>query len=255
MQKQFAELTDSQWQVIEKFLDVERKRKNCLRTIINAILWITRTGAQWRNLESKYPPWSSVYYYFRTWQKTGVWGEILKHLVQLERESQGRNAEPSAVAIDSQSVKKVSFISISTGIDGGKRVNGRKRHLAVDVLGLPVGIYVGPANNHDSVEGVELLWQIENASRRVRLISADKAYRGDFEELVTGIYNWGMDISQKPESQSGFVPQKKRWQVERSFAWLNFYRRLTRDYERLPESSVLFIQLAFCSIILARRSG
>lgn len=252
MQTKFTELTDSQWKVIEKFFDSKRKRVHELRTIINAILWITRTGSQWRNMESKYPPWQSVYYYFRKWRKNRIWDEVLGHLVGNERESQGRNREASAVAADSQSVKKVAFISIDTGLDANKRVNGRKRHLAVDVLGLPLAIHIGPANVHDSVEGIELLWQIEEASSRIELLTADKAYRGEFEDIVTQIYGWRMETSQKPPSQKGFVPQSKRWQVERSFGWFNFFRRLARDYEKLPQSAMVFIQLAFVSIILAR---
>ncbi|MEM7299268.1 MAG: IS5 family transposase [Bacteroidota bacterium] len=252
MQTKFTELTDSQWENIEKFFDRQRKRKHSLRTMLNAILWITRVGAQWRNLESKYPPWQSVYYYFRKWRKSGVLGEVLAYLVEQERESQGREPEPSTVAVDSQSVKKVAFISIDTGIDGNKKVNGRKRSLAVDVLGLPVGIHVGPANAYDGTEGIELLWQIEKASSRVELLTTDHAYQGEFVDLATGLYGWKVEISQKPESKQGFIPQNKRWQVERAFAWLNYFRRLVRDFEKLPQSAVMFIQLAFISIILAR---
>lgn len=252
MQTKFTELTDSQWKVIEKFFDSKRKRRHELRTIINAILWITRTGCQWRNMESKYPAWQSVYYYFRKWRKGRIWDQVLEHLVGNERESQGRDREASAVAADSQSVKKVAFISIDTGLDANKKVNGRKRHIAVDVLGLPLAIHVGPANVHDSVEGIELLPQIEKASSRIELLTLDKAYRGDFADIVTEFYGWTVEISQKPPSQKGFVPQSKRWQVERSFGWLNFFRRLTRDYEKLPQSALTFIQLAFVSIILAR---
>ena len=252
MQTKFTNLTDSQWEIIEKFFDSKRKRRHELRTIVNATLWLTRTGAQWRNLESRYPPWQSVYYYFRKWRNNGIWGEILSHLVQDERKRQGLEALPSAVATDSQSVKKVGFISLETGIDGNKKINGRKRHLAVDVLGLPVGIHVGSASVHDSVAGIELLWQIDQASNRVELLTADQAYRGEFKEIATQIYGWQVQISQKPESEKGFVPQEKRWQVERSFAWFNFFRRLVRDYEKLPQSAALFIQFAFVSIILAR---
>lgn len=252
MQTKFTELTDPQWKNIEKFFDSQRKREHSLRTILNAILWITRVGAQWRNMESKYPPWQSVYYYFRKWRKSGLLGEVLAHLVEQDRERQGRESEASAVAVDSQSVKKVAFVSIETGIDGNKKTNGRKRSLAVDVLGLPVGIHVGAANEHDGQAGIELLWQIEKASSRVELITTDAAYKGEFTEIVTEVYGWKVETTQKPESAKGFVPQSKRWQVERSFGWLNFFRRLVRDFEKLPESAAMFIQLAFISIILAR---
>lgn len=252
--KRFRPLTDSQWEVIEKIVDTGRKRKHSLRDIINGVLKITRTGTQWRNLEDKptlYPAWESLYYYFQKWQKQGVWGELLALLVQKERERQGKSAEASAVAVDSQSVRKGSLIHIQTGIDGNKNVNGRKRHIAVDTLGLPLALHVSAANKHDGQEGIELLWQLDKASKRLSLIRADQAYKGDFTTSAD-YYHWQVEVTQKPESAQGFIPQTGRWQVERSFSWFNFFRRLSRDFEKTIESSVAFMQLAFIDIILAR---
>jgi putative transposase len=250
----FIPLSNSQWKGIEKIVDTGRKRTNKLRRVVNAILKINRLGMQWRNLEEKpyfYPPWQSVYYYFRKWQKEGIWGKILAFLVEKERVRQGRNRQASAVAIDSQSVKKGSLISLDTGIDGNKKVNGRKRHLAVDSLGLPLALHVSAANKHDGQESIELLWQLEKASSRLELIRADHAYQGYFVEC-SDYYNWKVEITQKPESAQGFIPQTGRWQVERSFAWFNFFRRLSKDYEKTVESSVAFMQLVFIDILLAR---
>lgn len=250
----FIPLSNSQWKGIEKIVDSGRKRTHKLRRIVNAVLKITRLGMQWRNLEEApyfYPPWQSVYYYFRKWQRNGIWGRLLAVLVEKERIRQGRNKHPSAVAVDSQSVKKGSLISIKTGIDGNKNVNGRKRHLAVDSLGLPLVLHVSAANNNDGKEGIELLWQLEKASSRLELIRADHAYQGYFVECCD-YYHWKVEITQKPESTQGFIPQTGRWQVERSFAWFNFFRRLSKDYEKTVESSVAFMQLAFIDILLAR---
>lgn len=230
---------------------MEENANICLLCIINAILKITRTGMQWRNLDEKYPPWSSVYYYFRKWQKDGTWDIVLAYLVQQERLRQERKANASRVAVDSQSVKTGTLISVDKGIDGNKNINGRKRHLAVDVLGLPLAMHVGAANIHDTEAGIELLWQLERASDRLELICADKAYRGYFSTCAQ-YYKWKVEITQKPTSQKGFVPQSGRWQVERSFAWFNFFRRLAKDYEKTVESSVAFMQTAFIDIILAR---
>ena len=255
MQTKFTELTDSQWQYIEKTLEKEqgkRKRQHDLREIFNAIIWMTRTGVQWRNLDSKYPGWHIVYYYFSKWHKLNILKKLLSDLVSKERVRQKREPCASLVAIDSQSVKKVSFISLESGIDGGKKINGRKRHLAVDSLGLPIAISVTSAQIHDSQGGYELLWQLEESSGRLSTICADLAYRGEFSDVVENIYKWKMEIAQKPESKQGFVPQKGRWQVERSFSWMNFFRRLSKDYEKTTASALAFIQLAFCSIILAR---
>lgn len=249
--QRFTELTASQWQSMKELVDDGRKRKTCLRRIFNAILKITRTGCQWRNLDEKYPPWQTVYYYFHKWKRNGTWTAVLTKLVRKERQNQGRKPTPSVVAVDSQSVKKGSFICLDTGIDGGKLINGRKRHLAVDTLGLPWSIHVSAANVNDGKEGNELLWRLGEATDRLELIRADHAYQGDFVEFAQ-YYKWSVEITQKPESKKGFVPQSGRWQVERSFAWFNFYRRLSRDFEKTVESSVAFIQIAFISILLAR---
>lgn len=247
----FTDLTDSQWKAIKDLVDDGRKRKNCLRTIFNAILKLNRTGCQWRNMDEKYPPWQSVYYYFRKWKKNGTWAAVLFKLVEKERVRQGREPRPSACAADSQSVKTGPFISESKGFDGGKLINGRKRNLAVDILGLPVAVHVSSANTHDGEAGVELLWQIDEFSKRMKVIRTDKAYGGHFKECAA-IYKWKVDISQKPESEKGFVPQSGRWQVERSFAWCNFFRRLSKDYEKTAESSAAFVQITFIDIILSR---
>lgn len=251
MQIKFTELTDSQWQIIEKFLTHHTPRRHDLRIILNAILWITRTGTQWRNLDSKYPPWASVYYYFRIWRDQGVLKEILRKLVEDERVRKNRSAKPSAAAIDSQSVRMGSFISTETGVDGGKKVNGRKRHLMVDTLGLPIAIHVTSANTHDAKAGDELLAQTDHVKDTLKLIRADQAYAKEFSESASWFY-YEVEVNQKPESAKGFVPQKGRWQVERTFAWMNFFRRLSRDFEKLPQSSVAFIQLMFITIILAK---
>lgn len=243
-------LTDSQWQVIKNIVDDGRKRKVCLKRIVDACLWLTRTGSQWRNLsQTAYPVWQTVAYYFYKWQNNGVWQQVRKMLVEQERKRQGREAQPSRVAIDSQSVKQCGCFSNQVGVDGNKKIDGRKRHLAVDSLGLPWAIYVGAANESDAIAGFELLPQLK--SKRLTLICADAAYRGDFE-MYARYYGCKVDISQKPASKQGFIPQKGRWQVERSFAWLNHYRRLAKDYERTTASAVSFMELAFINIILSK---
>ena len=249
--QQFTELTNSQWEIIKELVDNGRKRKYCVRNIIDAVLKLTRTGSQWRNMDEKYPPWRSVYYYFRKWQKDGTWSIILAYLVQKERLRQGREPTASLTAVDSQSVKTGTLISIDIGIDGNKKINGRKRHIAVDILGLPLALHVSAANIHDTEAGIDLLWQLDLASDRLEIICGDNAYRGYFSTCAE-YYKWKVEITQKPESQRGFVPQSCRWQVERSFSWFSFFRRLSRDFEKTVESSVAFMQTAFIDIILSR---
>ncbi len=253
MQTKFTELTDSQWEVIEKKLKAHRPRKHDLRVIVNAILWITRIGAQWRNLESKYPPWQSVYYYFRLWSKNGILDDLLAELVKMERKRQGRPESFSVLAIDSQSVKGVALVDEDTrGVDGGKKIKGRKRHIVVDALGLLIAVFISRADVHDSEGGIELLWQIEPFAEKLELIRGDKAYGGEFKKMAEGVYGWTVETTQRPPSKQGFVLQKGRWQVERSFGWLNFFRRLAKDYEKTTVSAKAFVQLAFITVILNR---
>lgn len=210
------------------------------------------TGVQWRSLDSKYPPWQSVYYYFNKWAKTGIFEQILDELVVKERQRQHKENTPSLLAIDSQSVKKVTFISQDTGIDGGKFVNGRKRHIFVDTLGLPWATYVTAANISDSEAGCLLSDQLKGKVPRLKVITADQGYKVTFIEHIKVNYKWTVEIGQKPESTKGFVPQKNRWQVERSFAWLNFRRRLAKDYEKTIDSSEAVLRLAYISFILPK---
>jgi putative transposase len=251
MQAQFEELTDSQWEIIEKTLDDQRVRQHSLRTVFNAILWVNRTGLQWREMsKSIYPCWQSVYYYFRKWKLSGVWEQLLDTLTVLERKRQAREETPSLLAVDSQSVKTVAFVSLETGIDGGKWVNGRKRHLAVDTLGLPWAVLVTAANVSDTAAGCGLVDRLRGKVPRLEKIAADHGYRTTFTEHVQLHFGWQVEIRQKPESAKGFVPEKNRWPVERSFGWLNFRRRLAKEYEKTVESAEAMLQIAFISFLI-----
>jgi len=252
MQTSFSEFTDSQWQVIDKIIDDKRKRKHSLRVILNAIFSLNHTGSQWRNLDSKYPPWQTVFYHFTQFKLRGIWENILDTVVINERKKQGREDTPSLLAIDSQSVKKVQFTNEETGIDGGKNVNGRKRTIIVDSLGLPWSIKVTAANVSDNQAGILAVDLISGKVPRLKKITADSGYKVVFKEYIETTFAWQVEVIQKPESIKGFVPQKGRWQVERSFGWLNFRRRLFRDVEKTILSSEAMIQIAFISLIINR---
>jgi transposase len=250
---QFSPMTDSQWANISEIVEVPYRRgrpcmKN-LRNIVDGLLKIVRTGVQWRNADSSYGAWKTLYNYFSRWKKDGTWGKILTQLTEKARVSKGIDAIPTFAAIDSQSVKVAGLISLDTGIDGNKRINGRKRTCAVDSYGFPLVISVCAANIHDGIAGIELLPSLNKCYPSVKKIYADGTYKEQFKESATwcGVE---VEISQKPEINGGFVPQANRWQVERTFGWLNFYRRLSKDYEKTVESSIAFIQLAFIAIIL-----
>ena len=252
MKEKFSEMTDSQWQVVEKIIDNQRVRHHSLRTIVNAIFWINNTGSQWRNMESKYPPWQTVYYHFRQFKLRGIWEELLDCLAIGERKRQERQATPSLLAIDSQSIKSVQFIGEDTGIDGNKKINGRKRTILVDTLGIPWCVKVTSAGMSDNQAGIVALESLKGKVPRLQTIIGDHGYKTTFIQHAYEEYNGKVEIAQKPETTQGFVPQKNRWQVERSFGWLNFRRRLAKDYEKTVESSEAMLQIAYTTILLNR---
>ena len=254
MQDKFSALTDSEWEVIKEIVDNQRKIKHDKRVIFNAILWILTTGSQWRNMESKYPPWQTVYYHFRQWKKRGIIEEALTFLAVRERKRAGSQALPSVGAMDSQSAKIVQFTTEEKGIDGNKKVNGRKRHLAVEGLGIPWAVHVTAANVADTTAGYELAAKLQGKSSRLSTLKADNGYNDTFVEDIQRQYGWRVEIVQKPESIKGFVPQGGRWVVERSYGWLNFKRRLSRDFEKSTVSSEAMLQLAFIDTLLKRIS-
>jgi transposase len=208
-------------------------------------------------MDSKYPPWQTVYYYFRQFKLRGIWPgrraeELLDQLAINERKRQERESTPSLMAIDSQSVKVVQFVNLETGIDGNKKINGRKITIVVDTLGIPWAVKVSSASQSDNQAGIHALVQLKGKVPRLQKIIGDQGYKTTFVEHTESTYGWKVEIAQKPESQRGFVPQKNRWQVERSFGWLNFRRRLSKDYEKTVESSEAMLQIAYSSILLGR---
>lgn len=249
MQAQFRCLTDDQWEVIKHFLNWQRKRTINLRDVFNAVLWLTRVGGQWRNLETSFPPWTAVYYYFYRWSKDGTLEKINIALNILERIQLEKEPTPSLGLVDSQSVKLAPMIYEYRGTDGNKRVNGRKRQLIVDVLGRMWKTIVHPANVHDSPGGVPLLVNLKETMPRLEKIMTDKSYRGTFCEAVEKL-NVTFEVPHREDGQKGFVVEAKRWVVERTFAWLNFFRRVVIDYEHTPRSAQSFLILANISMVI-----
>ena len=253
MKTSFEELSDSQWEFIKEYLPIQRRRKYCLRTIVNAIFSILRTGVQWRNLDSKYPPWQSVYYYFRRWRKDGTLERLNAALNQNERICQGKEPTPSMVCIDTQSIKVAPFIDQDKGIDGNKRINGRKRHLLVDTLGLVWAVIVHAADIHDGQRAHLLVEYLLGYLPRMKKILVDRAYEKVFRQWVeNNIIGVDVELSSKPPSAKGFVPVKWRWVNERSFGWLNFFRRHSKDYEKTTKHAEAWILWANCKILLNR---
>ena len=253
MTKQWARLTDSQWAQVSDFLPVNRKRKHNLRDIMDAILWIVRTGCQWRNLDSKFPPWKSVHYYFSKWSRDGTLETINDHLNRQERKIvHGRKESPSLLLVDAQSVRLSPMIGTHRGTDGGKWINGRKRSILTDTLGRIWRVEVHAANIHDGRAGMDLIYpDFSTQMPGAKKLLADSAYTGMFADLMRAVDTVEFECPSRPEGSKGFVVEAKRWVVERSFAWMNFYRRITKDLERTIENSVGFILLANIQMVLS----
>lgn len=202
------------------------------------------------------PPWQTVYHYFRTWRKAGVWPQINDQLRAWIRVTEDRELTPSAAVLDSQSVKTGGLIGSGIGFDSAKKTKGRKRHVLVDTLGLLMVVVVTAASvtEYDGARAVfAKLHQIRNKFPRLVRIWADGGYRGvDFMKWVMDSYRWVFEVILRSDDVKGFVLLPRRWVVERTFGWFNWCRRLSKDYEILPETSEAFIYIASIRLMLNR---
>lgn len=248
-QRYGSDLTDAQWQAIAALFVGRRPTKHSPRHVLDALFYLSKTGCQWRWLPDSFPPWQTVYYHFRRWGERG----LLARLVHLARRSvrirAGREPSPSAAVIDSQSVK-TSHVGGPRGFDGGKRVYGRKRHILVDTLGLLLAVLVHEADVNDSQRVPHLLDRAQGWVPRLRVVFADEGYAATPPGLVWRLYGWAFTLVRR--TRPGFVLLPKRWVVERTFAWLGGYRRLAKDYERLPAVSEGMVQLSAVRLMIRR---
>ncbi|MDR0829638.1 MAG: IS5 family transposase, partial [Prevotellaceae bacterium] len=208
-------------------------------------------GCQWRMLPECFPKWQLVYYYFRKWKREGVFEEILEYVRKTVRESVGKKASPSVGVIDSQSVKTGSYGGEAIDIDGGKKVKGRKRHIITDTLGLLLSVVVHAANEYDGKKAFDVIKTLRYRFERMKKIFADGGYRGDeLRDKLAKELGYDLEITLRSDKTTAFKPLPKRWVVERSFAWLNGFRRLSKDYEKLTETSETMIIIAFIALML-----
>lgn len=252
-----SDLTDKQWELIRALLPLERKGPGRpleldMREVINSIIYVVRTGCQWENLPHDYPNYNSVYYHYRKWCRDGTWQAVNDALRQQERQQRGRNVQPSAAILDSQSVKTTEAGG-ERGYDAGKKVNGRKRHILVDTVGNLIEVVVHAANIQDR-DGAKLLFDklSQAVIEHLQKVWADGAYRGQLIDWVQEHLQILLEIVETEPDQEGFQVLPKRWIVERTLAWLGRYRRLSKDYERCLLSSEGVIYIASIHTMLKR---
>ena len=252
-----SDLTDEAWKIIKSLFVPERKGRGRpveldMREVLNAILYVVRTGCQWRNLPKDFPNHNSVYYHYRKRCLDRTWQQINTTLRKLERQKRERNEEPTAGVIDTQSVKTTEAGG-ERGFDAFKRINGRKRHIVVDTVGNLLEVVVHAANIQDYHGAKPMLLKLTETVSSLQKIWADGIYKnGGLVDWVRDTLNIALDVVERPPGQRGFQVLPRRWVVERTFGWLGRYRRLSKDYERCTKSSEGVIYIASAHTMLRR---
>ena len=254
-----SDLTDHEWKLLEPLVPKPkpggRPIKHTRRMILNAIFYLNRTGCQWSLLPKDFPPKSTVFDYFSAWRKSGLWVELNDGLREKVRVAEGRKPSPTAAILDSQSVKGAEQGGKAIGYDAGKKIGGRKRHILVDPLGMLLGVCVTSASVQDRDGAVTLLASLYLLFGRLQIIWAGSGYAGALVAWVKGLRPFGklhLDIVRRSEDAKGFQLVRKRWIVERTFAWIYQSRRFSRDYERRVDHSESHIYVCMCRLMLKR---
>ncbi len=235
MNSYLTDLTNCQWQVIEKFFDCERKRKHDLCAIWEAIFYVVKTGCQWRMLPKDFAPWQTVYYYFRKWKYESMFETIVEEVVYRIRKSEDKSGSPSVGIVDSQSAKTTAVGGFRIGYDAGKKIKGRKKHIVTDTLGNLLAVEVHSASYADRAKGLDVISLAKKKYKTIEKVYADGGYTGLLIEKVMQKLDCKLEIVKRTDKQ--FRVLKKRWIVERTFAWLSNDRRNSKDYEKRSNDS------------------
>lgn len=252
-----SDVSDEEWAFVAPYLTLMREdapqRDHPLREVFNGLRWIVRCGAQWRMLPHDLPPWWTVYQQTRRWIEAKVFEAIVHDLRRLLREADGRSPEPSAVIFDGRTVQSTPESGDRAKYDGYKRRKGSKVHMAVDTLGHLLALIVTPANQQERKQVDQLAQAVQEATgESVEVAFVDQGYTGEDAKQAAEQHGIHLEVVKLPEAKKGFVLLPRRWVVERSFAWAARFRRLARDYERLPETIAALHFVVFAILTLAR---
>lgn len=252
-----SDVSDDEWAFVAPYLtlmsEAAPQREYELREVFNGVGWIVRTGAEWRMMPNDLPPWHAVYDQAQRWLKAGVFTALVHDGRELLRVAAGRPPQPSAVILDSRTLQSSPESGGRVGYDGAKRKRGSKVHVAVDTLGQLLALHVTPANEQDRVPVEELARQVQEVTEQaVELAYVDQGYTGEQPAQAAAGHGLQLEVVKLPQAKKGFVLLPRRWVVERSFAWTTRFRRLARDYERLPETLAGLHYLAFAILLLGR---
>jgi transposase len=252
-----SDVTDEEWAFVAPYLALMRddapQRHHDPREVFNGLRYLVRTGAPWRLLPHDLPPWAAVYQQTQRWLKAGVFEAIAHDLRALLREAQGRAPQPTAVVLDARTVQSTPESGARAGYDGHKRRKGAKTHAAVDTLGHLLALTVTPANTDERTQVGALAARVQEVTgQTVELAFVDQGYVGPQPAADAAAHGIRLAVVKLPEAKRGFVLLPRRWVVERSFAWAARFRRLARDYERLPATVAGLHFLAFVCLLLHR---
>jgi transposase len=252
-----TDVSDEEWAFVAPYLTLMApeapQRRYDPREVFNALRWIVRAGAPWRLLPTNFPPWEAVYQQARRWLAAGCFEDMVHDLRALLRWSEGRADAPTAAILDSRTVQSTPESGGRAGYDGYKRRKGSKVHLAVDTLGHLLALRVTPANEQDRAQVAELAAAVQAATGdHVEVAFVDQGYTGAQPAADAAAHGLRLEVVKLPEAKRGFVLLPRRWVVERSFAWAARFRRLARDYERLPETVAGLHFVAFACLMLHR---
>jgi len=252
-----SDVSDDEWAFVAPYLTLMTEdapqRDYPLREVFNGLRWLARAGAQWRMLPNDLPPWYTVYQQTQRWLNASVFEALVHDLRSLLREIEGRAPQPSAAIFDARTVQSTPESGARAGYDGHKKRRGSKVHIAVDTLGQLLALLVTPANEQERAQVAKLAEQVQEATgEAIEVAFVDQGYTGEQPAEDAEAHGIRLEVVKLPTAKRGFVLLPRRWVVERSFAWMARFRRLARDYERLPETLAGLHFLAFAMLMLKR---